>query len=126
MTRLFTLRLAGGGTWLEGDGEASEAERHPLGGAESLRGWDEEHFRGERVGFASTELVLGRGLELFLFLDYGRGRRLDAGGMDFSGWGYGLGLSAPAERGSLSMAFALGEGSGIEDLRVHLKVDAGF
>jgi outer membrane protein assembly factor BamA len=120
-------RLRAAGVWLRAQEPISEAELYALGGATSLRGWDEEHFRGDSVGSASLELALGRGLELAAFLDYGRGRR-DTGEeiISFEGWGYGLGIRAPGERGSLFLDLALGEGASISDLRVHLKLETGF
>jgi len=120
-------RLRGSGVWLRAKEPISEAELYALGGARSLRGWDEEHFRGDAVGSASLELAIGRGLEIAAFLDYGRGRR-DTGEeiLSFEGWGYGLGLRAPGERGSLFLDLALGEGSSFSDLRVHLKLETGF
>ncbi len=120
-------RLRATGIWLRTREPLSEAELYPLGGAASLRGWDEEHFRGDRVGSASMELILGHALELAAFLDYGRGRR-DTGEeiLSFEGWGYGLGLRAPGDRGSLILDIALGEGGSISDLRVHLKLETGF
>ncbi len=120
-------RWRGTGIWLRTREPLSEAELYPLGGAASLRGWDEEHFRGDRVGSSSLEIIVGRALELAAFLDYGRGRR-DTGEeiLSFEGWGYGLGLRAPGERGSLVLDLALGEGGSISDLRVHLKLETGF
>ncbi len=120
-------RLRAAGVWLRAQEPISDAELYPLGGAASLRGWDEEHFRGDGVGSASLELAVGRGLELAAFLDYGRGRR-DTGEeiISFEGWGYGLGLRAPGERGSLFLDLAMGEGRSISDLRVHLKLETGF
>jgi outer membrane protein assembly factor BamA len=120
-------RLRAGGTWLRALEPLSEAELYSLGGAGTLRGWDEEHFRGDVVGSATLELAFGQGLELAAFVDYGQGRR-DTGDeiIRFEGWGYGLGLRAPGERGSMILDLALGEGSNISDLRVHLKLETGF
>ncbi|MBC8367278.1 hypothetical protein H8E52_07705 [bacterium] len=120
-------RLRAAGVWLRAREPISEAELYAMGGATSLRGWDEEHFRGDGVGYTSLEFAVGRGLELAAFLDYGRGRR-DTGEeiLSFEGWGYGLGLRAPGERGSLFLDLALGEGGSISDLRVHLKLETGF
>jgi len=121
------LRLKGQGHWLRSDRPLSEAELYGLGGAASLRGWDEEQFRGDAVGSASLELALGRALELAAFLDYGRGRLRREDGIErFSGWGYGLGIRGPGERGDLVLDFALGEGHSVADLRVHLKLETGF
>ncbi|MDP6418151.1 MAG: hypothetical protein QF492_05235 [Candidatus Krumholzibacteria bacterium] len=119
----FGLRLRGGLQWLESKTPASEAELFSLGGAKSLRGWDEEHFRGEKIALGSLEAVYGDGLELSFFLDYAWGRsRIE----DFEGWGYGLSLRAPAERAALSLALALGEGHEVSDIRVHLLLETGF
>jgi len=121
------IRWRIGGVWLYSPSPISEAELYPLGGAATLRGWDEEHFRGDRLGSGSLELAVGRALELAAFLDYGRGRR-DTGeeALSFEGWGGGIGLRAPGERGSLILDIALGEGVTMSDLRVHLKLETGF
>ena len=125
----WKLRLRGGANLLMAGGEGfNVAELFPLGGALTLRGYDEEHFRGDRVAHGSLELAFGEPLELSLFLDYGWGRwiRRELPALDFTGWGSGLALRAPGPRGGLSLALALGESKRLADLRVHLALDAGF
>jgi len=129
LAKPWKLRLRGGGqgVWA-GEGGFNLAELYPLGGARTLRGHDEEFFRGDRVAHLSSELALGEPLELSLFLDYGWGRwrRVDGPESRFKGWGAGIGLLAPGERGRFSLALALGESRRMEDIRVHLAVDTGF
>ncbi|MCB9514945.1 MAG: hypothetical protein H6693_01995 [Candidatus Latescibacteria bacterium] len=126
---LWKLRLKGVGDLVHSaEGGFNAAELYPLGGALSLRGYDEEFFRGDRVASTSAELALGEPLELSLFLDYGWGRwrRDGAPTASFRGWGAGLGLLAPGPRGQLSLALAMGESKRLADLRVHLALDTGF
>ncbi len=123
------LRLKAGGDWLHAArGGFNSAELYPLGGANSLRGYGEDSFRGDRVAYLGGELGLGDPLEVFAFLDYGWGRwrRMSAPTVDFRGWGTGIGLLAPGPRGQLSLALALGESKRLGDLRVHLALDTGF
>jgi len=125
----WRLRLRGSGSLLHtARGGFNAAELAPLGGATSLRGYDEEHFRGDGVACLSGELALGDPLEVFAFLDYGWGRwRRPAGStLSFRGWGTGLGLLAPGPRGQLALALALGESKRLGDLRVHLSLNTGF
>jgi len=125
----WKLRLRGGGRFLlAGEGGFNAAELHALGGALSLRGWDEESFRGDQVAWGSVALAVGDPLELSVFLDYGLGRwhRPEGGRIDFDGRGLGLGLLAPGARGRLSLAVAAGEGAGLSELRLHLRLEADF
>ncbi len=129
LARPWKLRLRGGGRGLwSARGGFNVAELYPIGGALSLRGYDEEFFRGDRVAHVSSELALGEPLELSLFLDYGWGRwrRTGASESRFDGWGAGVGLLAPGERGRFSLSLALGESRRMEEIRVHLAVDTGF
>jgi len=129
LPRPWKLRLKGGGQMLWApEGGFNVAELYPLGGAVTLRGYDEEVFRGDAVAHLAGEVVLGEPLELSVFLDYGWGRwrRTDAPESRFEGWGAGIGLLAPGERGRLSLSLAMGEGRRWEDVRVHLSLDTGF
>ncbi len=129
LARPWKLRMRGGGQGLwAASGGFNVAELYPLGGALTLRGHDEEFFRGDRVAHFTGELALGEPLELSLFLDYGWGRwrRVDGPESRFQGWGAGVGLLAPGKRGRFSLALALGESRRMEDIRVHLAVDTGF
>jgi len=130
ISRLWRLRARGGADLLHARGQQgfNAAELAPLGGALSLRGYDEEHFRGDRVGFGGLELGVGDPLELYLFADYGRGRwrQPDRSTTRFSGWGLGVGLQAPAPRGRFTLALAVGEEKRLDALRVHLALDSGF
>lgn len=123
----WRLRLRAGGRFLlAGEGGFNAAELFALGGALTLRGWDEESFRGDQVAWGSVALAVGDPLELSVFLDYGLGRwhRPDGGRVDFDGRGLGVALLAPGERGRLSLAVAAGEASSLSELRLHLRLEA--
>lgn len=125
----WRLRLRGGGVLQHAaSGGFNAAELEPLGGATSLRGHNEEHFRGDGVAHLNGELALGDPLEVFAFLDYGWGRWRRPSGptLSFRGWGTGLGLLAPGPRGQLALALAVGESKRLADLRVHLSLNTGF
>ncbi|MCP4548962.1 MAG: BamA/TamA family outer membrane protein [bacterium] len=125
----WKVRNRGGGKWLLPEGGGfNVAEIFSIGGTNTLRGFDEEHFRGDRVAWTGLELALGDPLEISLFMDYGWGRwlRRDEPEATFAGWGVGLGLKAPAPGGLLTLSLALGEEKRLGDIRVHVGVDTGF
>lgn len=97
-----------------------------LGGATTLRGYREEQFLGTRLGWANAELrySLGRRSFTFLFFDIGhieqsgdaaRGREE----MRLTRRGYGLGLRLETGLGIMSISYALGEGDGLSDGKIH-------
>jgi outer membrane protein assembly factor BamA len=129
LSDLWRWRWRGGGAILlpVGDG-FNAAELFPLGGALTLRGYDEEHFRGDRIAWSGMALAWGQLLELSLFLDYGWGRWLRQGSpqVDFEGWGYGIGLNAPTPGGVFTLSLAVGEEKSFGAVRVHVAFDTGF
>lgn len=110
-------------------------ERYPLGGAATLRGWDEEAFRVDRFALARLEwsAFLGEGApRAFLFWDHAwtatrleqaaGGDRLDVRHRD----GFGFGLRLEAAGGVVGVDYGLAPGAGPLDGRVHLRLVSVF
>lgn len=108
-----------------------EADLFRLGGAASLRGYDEERFRGNTVARALGEYrhVLDGATSGLLFLDVGFVRWPD-GDVRLEGqrWapGYGVGLSTRTPLGLATVTYALNPEEGIASGRVHVTVSVGL
>ncbi len=110
-------------------------ELFPLGGATSLRGYREEQFRGAHVELLQFEqrYLLGTdGSRLVGFVDIGhistRGTVLASPGEpdQFFKLGYGVGIRLGTRLGLVGLDYALGEGDGPLDGKLHVAVDSAF
>ena len=103
-----------------------------LGGAASLRGYDEDRFRGRAVGRALAEYryQLDRHSFAYLFFDLGyvQAPAFAEGKDPVRGFypGYGLGLQFDTRLGLANVSYALGEENGLADGRVHLGLSVGL
>lgn len=103
-----------------------------LGGVRSLRGYDEDRFRGNVVGraFAEYRYLLDRRSFAYAFFDLGYARRPDlpgeaeaAGGLHP---GYGLGIQFTTRLGLVNASYALNDEDGLSGGRVHLGLAVGL
>jgi outer membrane protein insertion porin family len=130
---LIALRARADGVWSD-ERPVPEYEMFFLGGARSLRGYDEDQFLGERVGVATFEyrFRLASRARLFLFVDQGyfllerdRGdgsiERVEG---DPLGWGGGL--QAESRLGVLGIGVGMPEGEGLSAARVHVSLEQEF
>jgi outer membrane protein assembly factor BamA len=109
-------------------------ERYPLGGAASLRGYDEEEFRVDRYALARLEwrwFPAGDGAYGFGFWDHAvAATRVAAGASDrldtFQRDGYGCGLSLASGTGEVRIDYGLAPGRGPLEGKVHLRLVSGF
>ena len=110
-------------------------ERHPLGGAATLRGHDEDAFRVDRYALSRLEwrYFLGRdGQRASLFYDQAwfQSRRLPTPGRarleQGSAAGIGFGLRLPAAGGLVDVDYGLEPGRGFLDGRIHLQLVTTF
>ena len=92
-----------------------QTNQQRLGGARSIRGFNENQFFSDQYTFFSTEyrLLLERDSYIFVFADYAwlndRVRTLQR-----RPWGYGLGMNYGTRAGILSLSYALGrDGSNV-------------
>jgi len=100
-----------------------------IGGTNSLRGYREDQFLGSRILWTNLEyrLLLTRRTFAFLFFDTGYylreadNERNIPKSEDFL-YGYGLGLNIETDLGILGVSFALGEGDGFSDGKIHFGI----
>lgn len=108
-----------------GEPFVSLSDNYRLGGALTLRGYREEQFRGSRVAWSNLEYryLLGPASRAFAFLDAGYfWRQEESGVAEGLKIGYGLGMSVATRLGVVSIAYGLGEGDGLMDGKVHLRL----
>jgi outer membrane protein assembly factor BamA len=122
---------------LGADARALVADRYDrsdlffLGGARSLRGYDEDRFRGHVVGRTLVEYryLLGRRSFAYAFLDAGYARRpaLPGASVSQGGWhpGFGAGLQFDSALGLVNASYALNDEDGLTGGRVHLGLAVG-
>ncbi|MBN1885805.1 MAG: BamA/TamA family outer membrane protein, partial [Candidatus Krumholzibacteriota bacterium] len=120
--RLLHLRVLGEGVFASGLIEP--AERYPLGGATTLRGYRENQFRGERIALFSAEYRLTGDGRVFLFDDAG------AFFVEGEGWtaknGAGFGLRSDSPLGVIELSFGVGERLSLDDTRIHISLRQSF
>ena len=130
-----TLRLSAFGNAIWSDERpVPEYERFFLGGARSLRGYDEDRFLGDRVGVITAEyrFRLGGRSRLFLFVDQGfvSFEQVEPGGgvvrTDLTPLGWGGGLQADSRVGIMGIGVGIPEGEGLSSARVHVSVAQEF
>lgn len=130
----LALELAGAGRF-SSERVLPVYERYPLGGAASLRGWDEEAFLVDRYLLARLEWrwFLGRGGQrAFLFWDHAamRTRLALADGGDrleeLQRDGMGFGLRLEAAGGLVGVDYGLAPGRGALEGKVHLRLVSSF
>jgi outer membrane protein insertion porin family len=109
-------------------------ELFTLGGAESLRGYREEQFRGTVVGLVTLEyrFLTGRYARIFPFIDGGYyyrpqfdadGHRIVTSGMPV---GYGVGIRVQSGGNMIGLDYGLGKGDGIKEGKVHVRIENRF
>ena len=116
------------------EGELPVYERYPVGGAATLRGYNEEEFRVDRYGLSRVEWrwFLGSGDRFVLmFWDHAlMETRLAAptgyipDRMNRDGYGFGLQLPTPGGRAALTYGLAVG--SAPIDGKIHLQLQSTF
>jgi hemolysin activation/secretion protein len=110
-------------------------ERTPLGGASTLRGFDEDQFRVDRYALSRIEWsrFLGpAGSRAFLFWDHAwmstrrsdvaLGERTDAVSRD----GFGFGLRLPAAGGLVGLDYGLASGRPPLEGKIHVRLVSQF
>ncbi|MFN0150605.1 MAG: outer membrane protein assembly factor [bacterium] len=129
------VRLAASGSAIASDEEiVPEYEQFFLGGARSLRGYDEDRFLGEKVGVVSAEYRyrLGGRSRVFLFVDQGYvtfERVSAAGGVareEATPLGWGAGLQTDSRLGVMGVGVGVPEAEGLSSARVHVSVAQEF
>jgi outer membrane protein insertion porin family len=100
-----------------------------LGGANTLRGYNEDMFRGEGRFYTNLEyrFIVGRNSQFFLFLDSGSvyNKSVD-NGIGKLKIGYGLGMRLESMNGLISMDYGLAKGDSILKGKIHVSLGAVF
>lgn len=113
-----------------GDPYPSLADQIRLGGASTLRGYREEAFYGTLVAWSNLEYryLLGGASRVFLFLDHGFYQRKERSNQMIKHFkmGYGFGISLETRLGLLGVEYGLGEGDGILQGKIHVRLRNTF
>ena len=94
-----------------------------LGGAQSLRGYREDQFRGSAVAWTSLEYRywMGRRSRTFIFADYGYFSAATTGGqIENFKLGYGIGFRLETGLGVMGLDYGLGRGDDLFAGKVHV------
>ena len=100
-----------------------------LGGANTLRGYDEDWFSGPRRVYANFEyrLIVGRASRVFVFVDMGSVTRINQPSVfDPLRVGYGLGMRLESRSGLLRIDYGLAEGSSALQGKIHVNLGTSF
>jgi len=129
--QLFNRQVAALGVHgreLRGD-DVELSDLYFLGGTNSLRGYREKQFQGNRILWSNLEyrLLLTRRSFAFLFFDTGyflRNEDKQKSIPENSSFtiGYGFGLNIETGLGVLGVSFALGKGDSISDGKIHFGI----
>ena len=100
-----------------------------LGGANTLRGYDEDWFFGPRRVYANLEyrLLVGRTSQFFVFTDLGAVTQVDQPAVfDPIRVGYGFGMRLESKGGLLQMDYGLAEGRSALEGKIHVNFGTSF
>jgi outer membrane protein assembly factor BamA len=120
------LHLAGQAAWL-GLGRYLRNDQWQLGGARSIRGFDENRFFADAYATATLEyrFRLERDSYLFAFTDAG-GLRDRVEGASRWLWGWGLGMQYATRAGLVNLTYAAGSTAGEPFQPARGKIHVGF
>ena len=100
-----------------------------LGGANTLRGYDEDWFFGPRRVYANLEyrFLVGRTSQFFVFTDVGTVTQVDQPTVfDPLRVGYGFGMRLESKGGLLRMDYGLAEGRSALEGKIHVNLGTSF
>lgn len=100
-----------------------------LGGANTLRGYDEDWFSGPRRVHGNVEyrFLTGRTSQIFAFVDLGSVTAIDQPTrLDPLRVGYGFGMRLESKGGALRMDYGLAEGSSALQGKIHVNLGTAF
>ncbi len=124
--QVVALGLHGAAAW--GD-NIPPTELFYLGGANTLRGYDEDWFFGPRRVYANIEyrLLVGRTSQFFVFTDLGAVTQVDQPTVfDPLRVGYGFGMRLESKGGLLRMDYGLAEGRSALEGKIHVNLGTSF
>ncbi|MDE0482005.1 MAG: BamA/TamA family outer membrane protein [Candidatus Poribacteria bacterium] len=100
-----------------------------LGGATTLRGYDEDWFSGPRRAHGSLEyrFLMGRNSQIFTFVDLGSVTFIDRPSVfDKLRIGYGFGARLESKGGIIQLDYGLAAGDSALRGKIHVKLGAAF
>jgi outer membrane protein assembly factor BamA len=110
--------------------EYDESDLYRFGGATSLRGYDEDFFRGNFVGrgFAEYRYLLDRTSYTYLFFDLGYVDVADVLNFDTRGFfpGFGIGIQFQTNVGLINASYAVSPEDGLANGRIHVGLSFGL
>ena len=124
--QVIAVGLHGAAAW--GD-NIPPTELFYLGGANTLRGYDEDWFFGPRRVYANIEyrLLVGRTSQFFVFTDLGAVTQVDQPTIfDPLRVGYGFGMRLESKGGLLRMDYGLAEGRSALEGKIHVNLGTSF
>ena len=124
--QVIAIGLHGAAAW--GD-NIPPTELFYLGGANTLRGYDEDWFFGHRRVYANIEyrLLVGRTSQFFVFTDLGTVTQVDQPtAFDPLRVGYGFGMRLESKGGLLRMDYGLAEGRSALEGKIHVNLGTSF
>ena len=124
--QVIAVGLHGAAAW--GD-NIPPTELFYLGGANTLRGYDEDWFFGPRRVYANIEyrLLVGRTSQFFVFTDLGTVTQVDQPTVfDPLRVGYGFGMRLESKGGLLRMDYGLAEGRSALEGKIHVNLGTLF
>ena len=100
-----------------------------LGGANTLRGYNEDWFKGPRRLYSNIEyrFLTGRASQIFLFLDLGTVSKIDQPNvLESLKIGYGFGMRLESKGGLMSLDYGLARGYSALEGKIHLSLGTAF
>ncbi|RKU10669.1 hypothetical protein C6502_10605 [Candidatus Poribacteria bacterium] len=124
--QVIAIGLHGAAAW---GNNIPPTELFYLGGANTLRGYDEDWFFGPRRVYANIEyrLLVGRTSQFFVFTDLGAVTQVDLPTVfDPLRIGYGFGMRLESKGGLLRMDYGLAEGRSALEGKIHVNLGTSF
>ena len=124
--QVIAIGLHGAAAW---GANIPPTELFYLGGANSLRGYDEDWFSGPRRVYANIEyrFLTGRTSQIFAFADLGSVTDIDQPTkLDPLRVGYGFGMRLESKGGALRMDYGLAKGSSALQGKIHVNLGTTF
>ena len=124
--QVIAIGVHGAATW---GGNIPPTELFYLGGAKTLRGYDEDWFSGPRRAYANIEyrLLAGRTSHLFVFVDLGAVTKINEPSVfEPLRVGYGFGMRLESKGGIISMDYGLAKGSSALQGKLHVNIGTSF
>lgn len=124
--QIFAIEVHGAAAW---GINFPPTELFYLGGATTLRGYDEDWFSGPRRVYANLEyrFLVGRNSQIFTFVDIGSVTFIERPSVfDKLRVGYGFGTRLESKNGIIQLDYGLAAGDSALRGKIHVKLGASF